>query len=54
MTRPNPDWTADQLHIYLERLAIMGEGRDGNTPAAYVVAYRQAEVWKQETEEANQ
>ena len=51
MTRPNPAWTADQLYVYRERLAIMGEGRPGNTPAEYVTAYRQAEAWKQEKQE---
>lgn len=48
MTRPNPEWTPDQLHVYQERLAIMGEQKEGNTHHECVTAYRQAQGWKQE------
>lgn len=48
MTRPNPAWSEDQRHVYQERLAIMGERKQGNTHAEYVCAYRQAEAWEQE------
>jgi hypothetical protein len=52
MTKPNPAWTPDQLHVYRERLAICGENRDqdgkqSNTMADYVMAYKQAEQWTQ-------
>ena len=50
-THPNPAWTPDQLYVYRERLAIMGEGRDTNTYAEYAVAYKQAENWSTANEQ---
>lgn len=47
MTQPDPEWTPDQIHVYRERLAIMGEYKNGNTHSECVLAYRQAEQWKE-------
>jgi hypothetical protein len=54
MTKPNPAWDADQIHVYRERLAISGENKTGNTHAECVCAYRQAEAWKQTEQEGTQ
>lgn len=50
-TKPAPHWTPEQLYIWHERLAIMGDGgTDRLLNSHYVEAWNQADKTKTEAE----
>ena len=45
LTKPAPDWSADQCYVFAERLAILCEDGHAPTYKDYAIAHRQAANW---------